>query len=175
MAAIKGGHKLQKYLAQLAAKLKQPGTLRIGFLEGATAPNGDNLGLRAYRLEFGTSKMPPRPFFRNMIAAKAGEWPDGIAYQLKATDYDVRLTLERTGEAIKGQLKESILDLWTPPLSPVTIAKKGFEKPLIEHGDMINAVAWEVNMGGKVSLGAGNTGGAQGFAAVAKAAQKPNP
>lgn len=174
MASLKGGHKLQQYLAKLAAKLKQPGTLRVGFLEGATAPNGDNLALRAWRLEFGTSKMPPRPFFRNMIAAKSGEWPDGIAYQLKATDYNVRLTLERTGEAIKGQLKESMLDLWTPPLSPVTIAKKGFEKPLIEHGDTINAIAWEVNMDNKISISAAG-GGAQGFAAIAKAAQKPTP
>lgn len=174
MASLKGGHKLQQYLAKLAAKLKQPGTLRVGFLEGATAPNGDNLALRAWRLEFGTSKMPPRPFFRNMIAAKSGEWPDGIAYQLKATDYNTRLTLERTGEAIKGQLKESMLDLWTPPLSPVTIAKKGFEKPLIEHGDTINAISWEVNMGNKISISAVG-GGAQGFAAIAKAAQKPTP
>lgn len=174
MASLKGGHKLQQYLAKLAAKLKQPGTLRVGFLEGATAPNGDNLALRAWRLEFGTSKMPPRPFFRNMIAAKSGEWPDGIAYQLKATDYNMRLTLERTGEAIKGQLKESMLDLWTPPLSPVTIAKKGFEKPLIEHGDTINAIAWEVNMDNKISISAAGVG-AQGFAAIAKAAQKPTP
>lgn len=174
MATIKGGHKLQQYLAKLAAKVAEPGVLRVGFLEGATAPNGDNLALRAYRLEFGTSKMPPRPFFRNMVAAKAGEWPDGMAYQLKATDYDIKLTLERTGEAIKGQLKESILDLWTPPLSPVTIAKKGFEKPLIEHGDMINAVSWEVNMGGKLSL-SGPAPGAGGYAAIAKAATKPNP
>lgn len=174
MAAIKGGHKLQQYLAKLAAKLKQPGTLRVGWLEGATAPNGDNLALRAYRLEFGTDFMPPRPAFRNMIAAKSKEWPEGIAYQLKATDYDVKLTLERTGEAIKGQLKESYLDLWTPPLSPVTIKKKGFEKPLIEHGDTINAIAWEVDMGGKVSL-SGPAPGAASFAATAKASVKPNP
>ena len=86
----------------------------------------------------------------------------------------MRLTLERTGEAIKGQLKESMLDLWTPPLSPVTIAKKGFEKPLIEHGDTINAISWEVNMGNKISISAVG-GGAQGFAAIAKAAQKPTP
>ena len=56
-----------------------------------------------------------------MIAAKSGGWADGIAYQLKATKYDSNLTLQRTGEAIKGQLQESILDLWTPPLSPVIL------------------------------------------------------
>lgn len=175
MAAIKGGHKLKQALAKLAAKVKEPGVLRVGFLEGATAPNGDSIPLRAYRLEFGTDFMPARPAFRNMIAAKSKEWPDGMAYQLKATDYNIKLTLERTGEALKGQLKESYLDLWSPPLSPVTIKKKGFEKPLIEHGDTINAIAWEVNMGHTVSVSGPNAGGAKGYAAAAKTAKPPKP
>lgn len=176
MAEIKGGHKLRQALAKMAAKLKEPGTLRVGFLEGATAPNGDSLALRAFFNEFGTERIPPRPFFRNMIAAKAGEWPRGIAFQLKATNYDARLTLERTGEAIKGQLKESILDLWTPPLAASTIRKKGFEKPLIEHGDMINAVAWEVNFGANNAITVSpQSAGAAGFAKAAKAAIKPTP
>jgi len=176
MAEIKGGKKLHQALAQMAAKLKEPGTLRVGFLEGATAPNGDSLALRAFRLEFGTDKMPPRPAFRNMIAAKAGEWPQGIAYQLKATNYDLRLTLERTGEAIKGQLKESYLDLWSPPLAASTIAKKGFDKPLIEHGDTINAIAWEVRYGtvGAITTSP-STAGAAKYASIAKAAKPPKP
>lgn len=135
---------LEKKLAEIAAKIDRGGTLRIGFLEGATAPNGDSLPLRAALNEFGHGNVPPRPFFRNMIAAKSGEWADGIAHQLKATNYNVDLTLRITGLAIKGQLQRSILDLWAPPLSPVTIRKKGFDKPLIEHGDMLNAVDFEV-------------------------------
>lgn len=174
MAAIKGGHKLGQALAKMAAKLKEPGVLRVGWLEGATAPNGDSIPLRAYRLEFGTDRMPARPAFRNMIAAKSSEWPGGIAYQLKATNYNLELTLERTGEAIKGQLKESYLELWTPPLAPSTIKKKGFDKPLIEHGDTINAIAYEVNMSGKISLSA-PTAAAKSFAAIAKAAKPPKP
>lgn len=174
MAALKGGHKLQQYLAKIAAKLNDgTAVLRVGFLAGSTAPNGDSIPLRAWFNEFGTDRIPPRPFFRNMIAAKSGSWPAGIAFQLKATNYDMRLTLERTGEAIKGQLKESILDLWSPPLAQSTIKKKGFEKPLIEHGDMINAVAWELKFGKTTSLSAPNAGAAS-FAAAAKTA-KPKP
>lgn len=169
MASIKGGHKLQQKLAELAAKLQDPGSLRVGFLEGATTPNGDSIPLRAAMNEFGHGNVPPRPFFRNMIAAKSPEWPDGIAHQLKTTNYDTKLTLERTGEAIKGQLQESILDLWAPPLSPKTIKKKGFEKPLIEHGDMINAAAWEVKSTG-TSLSPPQTN-AGGFAKTAAAAK----
>ena len=127
MAEIKGGDKLAKALAEIAASLGDPATLRVGFLEGATAPDGQSIPLRAALNEFGHEHngvvTPPRPFFRNMVKAKSGEWPDAIAYQLKATKYDTKLTLERVGDAIKGQLTESILDLWAPPLSPVTIAK----------------------------------------------------
>lgn len=146
MVQIKGGKKFQKALAKIAAQLGNPATLRVGFLEGATAPNGQSIPFRAAMNEFGHGNVPPRPFFRNMVAAKSEEWPDGIALQLKLTGYDTSLTLMRTGEAIKGQLQESILDLWEPPLAPSTIRKKGFDKPLIEHGDMLNAVSFDVKI-----------------------------
>lgn len=174
MATIKGGEKFQKALARIAAALGEPATLRVGFLEGSTAPNGDSMPLRAALNDYGHGNVPPRPFFRNMVAAKSPEWPDGIAHQLKATGYDTQLTLERTGEAIKGQLQESILDLWSPALSPKTIKKKGFDKPLIEHGDMINAAAWEVRRTGSMTISAPTTNSG-GFAGIAKAAQKPTP
>lgn len=174
MATIKGGEKFQKALARIAAQLGEPATLRVGFLEGSTAPNGDSMPLRAALNDYGHGTAPPRPFFRNMVAAKSPEWPDGILHQLKATGYNGHLTLERTGEAIKGQLQESILDLWSPALSPVTIKKKGFDKPLIEHGDMINAVGWEVNTLGGQSIAAPSNNAA-GFASIGAAAQKPTP
>lgn len=172
MAAIKGAghHKLQQALARISARLGDPATLRVGFLEGATAPNGDSLPLRAAMNEYGHGTTPPRPAVRNMIAAKSGGWPAGIIYQLKATSYDVQLTLERTGEAIKGQLQESILDLWSPALAPSTVKKKGFDKPLIEHGDMINAAAWEVTRANTLTLSA-PTNTAGGFAKAAAAAK----
>lgn len=144
MASIKGGDKFQKILAEIAKQLGEPGKVRVGFLEGATAPNGDSIPLRAAMNEFGHGNVPPRPYFRNMIAAKSPEWPDAVATNLKSTNYNIPLTLARMGEGIAGQLRESILDLWTPPLSPKTIAKKGFDKPLIEKGDMINAIDFEV-------------------------------
>jgi hypothetical protein len=149
MAEIKGGDKLAKALAEIAANLGDPGTLRVGFLEGGTAPNGQSMPLRAALNEFGHtnangSVVPPRPFMRNTVKAKSGEWPDAIALQLKATHYDTKVTLERVGEAIKGQIQDTILNFISPPNAPSTIARKGFDAPLREHGDMLNAVAAEV-------------------------------
>jgi hypothetical protein len=144
MATFRGGEKLAAALAEIATNLQKAETLRVGFLEGATAPNGDSIPLRAALNEFGTSKIPPRPFFRNMIAEKSGDWPDAIAGLLKANDYDAARALELTGEGIKGQLQQSIKDTNSPPLAASTVKRKGFDKPLIEHGDMINAVDFEV-------------------------------
>jgi hypothetical protein len=145
MAAIKGGDKLAIALAKIAAGVSKPGTLSVGFLEGATAPNGDSIPERAANNEFGTPNaehpIPPRPFFRNMIAAKSPEWPAAVGNLLKANDYDATKALDIAGEAIEGQLRQSIIDTNSPPLAEATIAAKGFSKPLIETSDMINAVS----------------------------------
>jgi hypothetical protein len=144
MGAIRGGDKLAAALNDIARKLSKAETLRVGFLEGATAPNGDSIPLRAALNEYGHGAVPPRPFFRNMVAAKSDEWPETIAAALKANDYDAQKALALAGEGIKGQLEQSIVDLTSPPLAASTIARKGFDKPLIEHGDMLRAVDYEI-------------------------------
>ncbi|HEY8838134.1 MAG TPA: hypothetical protein VIO16_10755 [Dehalococcoidia bacterium] len=144
MAAISGGQKLQAALAKISAGVSKPATLSVGFLEGSTASNGDSIPLRAALNEFGTKNMPPRPFFRSMVASKSPEWPKAVGDLLKANDYDGEKTLGQAGEAIKGQLQQSITDLMSPPLAESTIKRKGFDKPLIEHGDMLNAVDFTV-------------------------------
>jgi hypothetical protein len=145
MAAIRGGEKLEIALAKIAAGVSKPGTLSVGFLEGATAPNGDSIPERAANNEFGTPNakypIPPRPFFRTMIAEKSPEWPKAVGDLLKANDYDATKALDIAGEAIEGQLRQSIIDTNSPPLAEATIKAKGFDKPLIHHSDMINAVA----------------------------------
>lgn len=146
MATISGGDRLAFALARIAYQLggSAGATLRVGFLEGATYPNGTPVAAVAAWNEYGTRTIPARPFFRNMIAAKSKEWPDGIATQLRLTRYDVALTLQRTGAAIRGQLQLSIRSTNTPPNAPSTIAKKGFNNPLIDTGHMLNSVDYEV-------------------------------
>jgi hypothetical protein len=146
MAKVRGGQKLAAKLRDLTEKLSKPATVRIGFLEGARYPDGTPVAMIAAIQDFGAPRVgiPPRPFFRNMISAKKGEWPASIAGQLKETNYDVDLTLRRTGEAVVGQLRESIQQTNAPPLKPATIRRKGFEKPLVDTGKMLNSVEYEV-------------------------------
>ena len=91
--------------------------------------------------------IPPRPFFRTMIAAKSKSWPAGIAKQLKLNKYDVVKTLSVVGEGISGQLRQSIVDLTSPPHAASTIAKKKASKPLIDTGYMLSRVDYEVKTG----------------------------
>jgi len=167
-----GGEKLEAKLAEMAKKVSHPATLRVGFLEGATypatkptgkkslakakkraktgpspgSPGGKLVAMIAAIQEFGAPSVgiPPRPYFRRMIRAKSPTWGKGVARQLKETNYDATKTLGRTGEVIKGQLQQSIRDLVSPPLSPVTVARKGFAKPLIDTGHMLSSVDYDV-------------------------------
>lgn len=146
MAAIRGGDKLAKALAELSQKVSKAATLSVGFLEGATYPDGTSVPMVAAINEFGAPSrgIPPRPFFRNMIAAKSGEWPKAVGDLLKGNDYDAVKTLSVTGEGIKGQLQQSITDLTSPPLAQSTIDAKGSSKPLIDTGHMLNSVGYSV-------------------------------
>ena len=123
MATVKGGSKAAVKIAELGKKLSDAQSVKIGFLEGATYVNGMPVAAVAAIQEYGAPRagIPPRPFFRNMIASKKGEWPKAIADLFKANDYDAKLTLGQTGAAIAGQLRQSIIDTNEPALSPVTL------------------------------------------------------
>jgi len=146
MATVSGGQKLEAALRDLAEKLSKPATLRVGFLENAKYPDGTPVAMIAAINEYGAPSrgQPPRPFFRRMIDAKQGEWAPAIAALLKANDNDAAKTLEIAGAAIAGQLRQSIIDLLEPALAPSTIRRKGFDKPLIDTGHMLNSVDHEV-------------------------------
>ncbi len=146
MAKIKGGDKLKQRLEAMARSSQTASILKVGFLESATYPDGTSVPMVAAINEFGAPSrgQPPRPFFRRMISAKSGEWPKAVSNLLKANNYDVKTTLNQAGEAIAGQLRQSIKDLVEPPLAPSTIAAKGFDKPLIDTSNMINSVDHEV-------------------------------
>lgn len=142
MATIKGGQKYAKAIADIVARLGNPATLRVGFLEGATYPDGTPVGAVAAFNEFGTKNAPPRPFFRNMVAKRQKEWPKQLAGLVK--DKDSETALKLMGEGIRGQLQQSIAEFSGVPLAPSTIKRKGFEKQLIDQGVMINSVDYEV-------------------------------
>lgn len=143
---MSGGDKLQAALAKIVGRMKSADVVKVGFLSGATYPSGESVALVASVQEFGSSSqgIPPRPFFRTMIAKDAPGWGGEMAKVLKATDYDAAQTLGLMGERLKGQLQASIKATTSPALAPSTIAAKGFAQPLVDTGHMLNSVDFEV-------------------------------
>ena len=150
---VTGGDKLAKALKEIAARLGNSGaSVKVGFLEGATYPGTDDApGLPvaqvAFWNEYGTTKQPPRPFFRNAIKKGSPEWGAKFAAALKAADYNNETALGIMGEVIKGEVVQSIIDTNEPALAPSTVKRKGFAKPLIDTGVMQRAVAYVVQNG----------------------------
>ncbi|ELY3738967.1 hypothetical protein SMX82_002356 [Cronobacter sakazakii] len=133
----------------MAERLGEGKVLRVGFLENATYPDGQQVAMVAAANEFGNpaNNQPPRSAFRNMISDHKDEWPENIASIAQATDFDGERTLGLMGELIKSQLQDSIRELTEPPLSPVTVAKKGFDKPLIDTSHELNSVDYDIKDG----------------------------
>lgn len=143
---IKGGEKLKAALDKIAQSVTKPAALQVGFLEGATYPDGKSVAMIAAIQNFGAPSrgIPPRPFFSNMVKDKSPEWPEALGKVLVAKNYDATAALELMGQGIKGQLQESVVDTNSPPLSPRTVARKGFDKPLIDTGHMQNSIDYIV-------------------------------
>jgi len=122
-SGVTGGEKLAVLLKKMAADISKANTVEIGFFETAVYPDGMNVATVAAIQEFGAPAVgiPPRPFFRNMIANESPHWAADVAAQLKFNDYDTEKTMAQMGEEIAGELRQSIVDTNDPALSPITL------------------------------------------------------
>ena len=151
---LNGGGQMNAYLSRLAQRLGRGAAVNVGFLEGATYPadakrkrkGGLKVAQVAFWNEFGTVRAPARPFFRTVVKQESPGWGVKLAKIAKATGYDSKQTLGQMGEGIKGQIVKSIVDWDVPGNAPYTIAKKGFDKPLIDSGVMQRAVDYVVKV-----------------------------
>ncbi|MMZ41449.1 hypothetical protein D3C76_1207940 [compost metagenome] len=155
-ATVRGGAAFKQRLAQIASNLSSGKSLKVGFLADATYADGTQVALVAAANEFGKMVVTregesyfqlPRPFFRNMISAKSGQWPGDFSQLIRSSNYDARIALGLMGERIKNQLQGSIREFNSPPLAESTIKSKGFDKPLIDTDHMLNSVDYAVDGG----------------------------
>jgi hypothetical protein len=161
---VVGGKKLDFALKSLEDKITRGGVLRVGFLENSKYPEKTNarflktvgskakpkvvasmpIAQAAFWNEYGTRRAPARPFFRTTIAAKSKSWGEKLALILPAVGYDGEVALKLLGEDMKDDVVQSIATWSSPGNAPLTIKIKGFDKPLVDSGDMQRAVASEV-------------------------------
>lgn len=170
-----GGDALEKKLSEIAAKIGRGGTLRVGFLENSSYPDGTSVAQVAAWNNFGTTTSPARPFFTNWIADKSGAWGRQLGRLLIDEGYDVEKAMHLMGMGMAGQLRQAIINMNDPENSPVTaLLKQRFplgdqepadvwqafkdaaagmgdglsSKPLVWSGNMLNSVDHEVDLDG---------------------------
>lgn len=141
---VKGGDLYKSRIRNIMRRLGAGAVLNVGVLAGAKYPDGLPVAQNALWQEFGTRRMPARPAMRRTIERYGSTWPQAIADTARRTNYDTRRTLTIVGHGIRDQIVRSIAELTDPPLAPSTVARKGFDKPLIETGLYQNSIDFEI-------------------------------
>ncbi len=144
---LTGGDKLAAHLKKLAKNISDAKQLGVGFLEGSTYPDENHTptAMVAAMQEWGTARIPSRPFFRDMIKGNSWRWGPNVATALRIKDYDATQALTLMGMEIKEELQDSIRSGNYAPLAESTVARKGFSQPLIDTSHMINSVDYRVS------------------------------
>ena len=134
-----------KKMAKNLANMK----VQVGFLSSAKYEDGKSVAQVAMSNEYGVpqKRQPPRPFMRQALK-KSGEWKKTFDFMIKK-DFvrggDFKTSFNTLGLVVKGDIKTSIKELTSPALAQSTIDKKGFSKPLIDTGYMLDSVNYEVS------------------------------
>lgn len=118
-------------------------SVRVGVLENATYPDGTPVAMVAFWNEYGTRTSPVRAFFRTTVSENKKNWVLSVQNLMKMHN-DPKRVMGLIGVHMQEQIVQSINTWSDPPNSAYTIAKKGFDKPLVEHGIMMRSIKSEV-------------------------------
>lgn len=140
-------------LAKLAKQIAGlDGVVKIGFPAGSKAGHdGTSAAMVAAVHEFGSAKrgIPERPFLRPSVAASGPKLSKIIKSRVpKVADGTMsgERVLELLGAEAVGEVKKYIVSGSFTKLADETIARKGSSKPLIDTGNLRQAVNYEVKM-----------------------------
>ncbi|MBO5631630.1 MAG: hypothetical protein J5965_21380 [Aeriscardovia sp.] len=121
-------------------------SVRVGVLENATYPDGTPVAMVAFWNEYGTRTSPVRAFFRTTVSEQKKNWVLSVQNLMKMHN-DPKQVMGLIGVHMQEQIVQSINTWSDPPNSAYTIAKKGFDKPLVETGLLMRSIKSEVGDG----------------------------
>ena len=155
---ISGTDNLKNFVKKLKEQL-QDSILEVGFLDSENATKaaqneyGGYFKVDADYKEKALKKgvhlsdyigIPARPFMQNSIKSYASAWGKQLAAQIPEQEYNIKKALGILGTRMVADVKNTIKDGSYIENSPQTIKIKGFDKPLIDTGAMLNAVTYEI-------------------------------
>jgi hypothetical protein len=137
-----GWSKLQRAVKRL--KLDPSDGLEVGWIVPEVAE-------RAAQNEFGTDRIPERPFVRPTIDQHQREYLDLMERGVERAalgEAPRNQALLPAANRIRSDLIEKIIDVRTPPNAPGTIARKGSSNPLVDTGEMQRTIQIRETRGG---------------------------
>lgn len=122
---------------------------KVGWLESATYPDGTPVAYVATIHEFGAPSqgIPPRPFMRPAVQDHGQQWLDLLrqgAARAAQGGISGRDVLEMVVLRAAGDVARKIQAVTAPGLKDATVKRKGFAKPLVDTGQMIQSVTGKV-------------------------------
>ena len=152
--------RMRAALAGVRMRFPQNATLNVGWDNRAKYPDGTYVADVARWQEFGTKRIPPRPFIRVAIAENGDEWVNLVWRGMRDSSLPIDAILERVGLVMAADIQKAIRGVTQPSLAPSTIKgrlRKGvsklaldtgtYAKPLVDTGTMLRTVRSEVVMG----------------------------
>jgi len=134
--------------------LQKGGEVTVGIHESdANRGDGPTNALIGFWQEFGTHKngrrhIPPRSFLQSTASNNEREHRKVLNYAIKKS-LGGYLTLKQAfailGLKVSSDIKETIRAQIPPPLADSTIRKKKSSTPLIDTGQLINSIDYEVS------------------------------
>lgn len=123
------------------------GTVKVGyFSDSGKEPNGTTVAEVATYNEYGTGRIPARPFMRQTVDTKQNDWAN-LAQNIEKRvvgGMGVHQGLELIGVRAKGHMQEMIDKGDFAPNAPATIRRKKSSHPLIDTGLMREKVSFKV-------------------------------
>lgn len=136
---------LRRQRIKLPESLKGPTKVKVGFPSGSSTDVVD----RAIWNHYGTSRgIPARPFLLNAIRDNRAKYLNAMrvsAPKILRGETSLNTVLTKLGIVAQGDIQMSITNLRDPPNARSTILAKGSSNPLIDTGEMRQAVTWKVS------------------------------
>ena len=139
-----GGKRLQ-YILRNAGKGGVK-SIDVGVFDSAKYQDGTYVATSAAKNEFGSRKIPSRPFIRNANTRLETRVPNTIRRLIDPKKMIIDRHLADTlGAMAQGEIQDEIRNLREPPNSPETIKRKGSDNPLIDTSKLRRSITWRKN------------------------------
>nr|DAH26282.1 MAG TPA: virion morphogenesis protein [Caudoviricetes sp.] len=104
---------------------------QAGWFESARYDNGVPVAQVAIYNEYGTSRIPPRPFMRPTVESQKQEWARAtgkVVSQVLRGKMSAEQGMTLVAQKAAGDIRQTISRVDSPPLSPITLLLRQWRK-----------------------------------------------